>query len=446
MGHVFGRNTAANLPVVVSGEGCYLIDETGKRYFDGSGGAAVSCLGHTHPVITRAIGQQLERIEFAHTSFFTSRPAEELAELLIRHAPGDLDRVFFVCDGSEAMEAAIKLARKYFLERGEPGRHRVIARHQSYHGSTLGVLATGGNRHRREPFAPLLIEVSRISPCYEYRGSRDGEHPVEYGKRVADELEAEILRLGPDSVMAFVAEPVVGASLGAVPPVDGYFRRIRSIYDRYGVLLVLDEVMCGMGRTGTMFACQQDGVAPDIVALAKGLGAGYQPIGAMLCTSGIYSAIEAGSGSFRHGHTYMGHPTACAAGLAVVGELVEQGLIGRVGPLGNKLRCELESRLGQHPHVGDIRGRGLFLGVELVEDRSTKRPFAQERGVNAAVGKAAFESGLICYAMGGTVDGISGDHILLAPPYIMTEAQIDELTGKLENALKVALRRDWGWS
>ena len=438
MSHIFGRHTAMNLPVVISGEGCYLIDEAGRRYFDGSGGAAVSCLGHTHPAITSAIREQLETIEFAHTSFFTSRPAEELAELLARHAPGNIDRVLFVCGGSEAMEAAIKLARKYFLEMGEPERHRVIARRQSYHGSTLGVLAAGGNRLRREPYAPLLIEVSHISPCYEYRGLLDGENAVEYGRRVADELEAEIQRLGPETVMAFVAEPVVGATLGAVPPVEGYFRRIRSICDKYGVLLVLDEVMCGMGRTGTLFACEQDGVDPDIVAIAKGLGGGYQPIGAMLCTSGIYAAIEAGSGGFQHGHTYMGHPTACAAGLAVVGELAGQGLLQRVRELGNMLRRELESGLGQHPHVGDIRGRGMFLGIELVEDRSTKRPFAPDRRVSAAVGKAAFESGLICYAMGGTVDGVAGDHILLAPPFIMTDAQIDEVTGKLNQALKAA--------
>jgi adenosylmethionine-8-amino-7-oxononanoate aminotransferase len=436
MAHVFPRHTKSNPPVVASGEGCYLIDKDGKKYFDGSGGAAVSCLGHGDQTVTNAIKQQLDEVAFAHTGFFTSQPAENLADLLIEHAPGELDRVYFVSGGSEAVEAALKLARQYFLERGDDKRHRVIARRQSYHGNTLGALATGGNQWRREPFSPLMIETSHISPCYEYRGREDNETAAEYGLRVANELETEILRLGPESVMAFVAEPVVGATLGAVPPVEGYYKRIREICDQYGILLILDEVMCGMGRTGTLFACEQDGISPDILTIAKGLGAGYQPIGAMLCTSEIYAAIENGSGFFQHGHTYIAHPTACAAGLAVTKSIIERDLLTRVNVTGGKLKSALQSQFGQHPYIGDIRGRGLFLGLEIVEDRSSKQPFASNKQVNKHIKKAAFKAGLVCYPMGGTIDGQNGDHILLAPPFIMSDEQIGEVFDKLDQAIQ----------
>ncbi|MEP4766522.1 MAG: aspartate aminotransferase family protein [Roseibium sp.] len=435
MSHVFPRHTKANPPIAVSGNGCYITDNSGKKYFDGSGGAAVSCLGHSDPDVTAAIKSQIDQIAFAHTGFFTSEPTEQLADLLIDYAPGDLDRVYFVSGGSEAMEAALKLARQYCLEKGESSRHRVIARRQSYHGNTLGALATGGNQWRREPFAPLMIETSHISPCYEYRGRNEDETIFDYGQRVANELEAEIQRLGPENIMAFVAEPVVGATSGAVPPVEGYFKRIREICDTHGILLILDEVMCGMGRTGSLFACEQDGVAPDILCIAKGLGAGYQPIGAMLCTSEIYQAIETGTGFFQHGHTYIGHPTACAAALAVLKKLTG-GVAERINPLGEKLDAALRDAFGQHQYVGDIRGRGLFRGIEIVEDRTSKAPFDPKRGINKALKKATFEAGLICYPMGGTIDGVRGDHILLAPPFIMEDAQITEITDKLQTAFK----------
>ena len=438
MSHVFPRHTKATLPIAATGDGCYIVDKSGKKYFDGSGGAAVSCLGHSDPDVTAAINTQIDQIAFAHTGFFTSEPSEELADLLIEHAPGDLDRVYFVSGGSEAMEAALKLARQYYLEKGETSRHRVIARRQSYHGNTLGALATGGNQWRREPFSPLMIETTHISPCYEYRGRAQDETAFEYGQRVANELEIEIQRLGSENVMAFVAEPVVGATSGAVPSVEGYFKRVREICDTHGVLLILDEVMCGMGRTGSLFACDQDGIAPDILCIAKGLGAGYQPIGAMLCTSEIYSAIESGSGFFQHGHTYIGHPTACAAALAVLNKLTG-GVVDRVQPLGEQLDAALRDTFGQHPHVGDIRGRGLFRGLEFVEDRATKTPFDPKRGLNKALKNAAFEAGLICYPMGGTIDGVQGDHILLAPPFIMDDDHIVEITDKLQTAVKAAL-------
>ena len=439
MSHVFPRDMKADYPVAVAGEGCYIVDSTGKRYFDGSGGAAVSCLGHGHPAIIDAIDTQLRKLAFAHTGFFSSEPAEALATLLAEHAPDDIEHVCFVSGGSEAVEAALKLARQYFLERGMPRRRHVIARRQSYHGSTLGALAAGGNEWRRQAFAPLLIPTTHIAPCYAYRDRRSGESESDYGRRVADELESEILRLGADSVMAFIAEPVVGAALGAVPAVAGYFNCIREICDRHGVLLILDEVMCGMGRTGHLFACEADRVCPDILTIAKGLGAGYQPIGAMLCRSHIYKTIESGSGFFRHGHTYQGHPAACAAAHAVVRTILDEQLIGRVNDLGGKLMAALKDRFGNHPHIGDIRGRGLFLGMEFVADRQTKTPFPPDEARHKRFKAAAFENGLICYPMGGTVDGRHGDHVLLAPPFIMSDAQVEELGDKLQTALSIAL-------
>ena len=439
MSHVFPRHCKSRAPVVARGDGVYLYDQQGKAYLDGSGGAAVSCLGHGDAHVTAAIKDQLDKVAFAHTGFFTSDPAEKLADKLISLAPDGLERVYFVSGGSEAMEAALKLARQYYLEIDQPERHRIIARKQSYHGNTLGALATGGNAWRRAPFSPILIDVSHVSPCFAYRGQDDGETAAAYLDRLIAEIEDEITRLGPETVMAFVAEPVVGATLGGVPAVDGYFKRVRELCDRHGILLILDEVMCGMGRTGSLFACEQDGVAPDICAVAKGLGAGYQPVGAMLCSGQIYDAIAQGSGFFQHGHTYLGHPAACAAALAVLERLVDDRVAERVAPAGQSLRAALEAQFAQHPHVGDIRGRGLFQGIEIVADRETKAPFDPARKLHAKIKAAAFEAGLICYPMGGTLDGQRGDHVLLAPPFIITDAQIDELADKLAGALDSAL-------
>ncbi|MBK1635135.1 aspartate aminotransferase family protein [Rhodovulum adriaticum] len=434
--HVFPRNCHAPLPVATSGEGCFLIDATGKRYFDGSGGAAVSCLGHSNQRVTDAIKAQLDQLAFAHTGFFTSDPAEALADFLIARAPGDLDRVYLVSGGSEATEAAIKLARQYHVERGEPQRRHLIARRQSYHGNTLGALAAGGNAWRRAQFAPLLTDMHHIAPCYEYAERAEGETLEAYGQRTADELEETIQRLGPDTVMAFIAEPVVGATLGAVPAVPGYFKRIREICDRHGVLLILDEVMCGMGRTGHLFACDADGVAPDILCIAKGLGAGYQPIGAMLASRRIYDTIADGSGFFQHGHTYVGHPVAAAAGLAVLQEMADHDLVARVNRMGQSVMQEgLTRHFGQHPHVGDIRGRGFFWGVELVADRASKTPFDPALGVAGKLKRAAMDEGLICYPMAGTRDGQQGDHVLLAPPFIATEDELEMAFAALSRAL-----------
>ncbi|KCV81699.1 hypothetical protein ATO10_10150 [Actibacterium atlanticum] len=435
MSRVFHRHSNKLPPIGTKGGGVYLYDADGKAYFDGSGGAAVSCLGHGDPDIINAIKQQLDSMAFAHTGFLGSQPAEDLADLLVDHAPDGLEHVYFVSGGSEAVEAALKLARQYFLEIGQPERSKIIARRQSYHGNTLGALAVGGNAWRREPFAPLLMNVSHIAPCYEYRDRRADETSSDYGQRVANELEQEILRLGTDQVMAFVAEPVVGATMGAVPAVEGYFKRIREICDTYGVLLILDEVMCGMGRTGTLFAAEQDGVSPDICTIAKGLGAGYQPIGATLCSVEIFDAIKTGSGFFQHGHTYVGHPTACAAGLAVVQKLTQGGIVDQVSAKGKQLRDLLHQEFGQHPNVGDIRGRGLFVGLEFVADRDSKAVIDPSHKFNARLKTAAFEAGLICYPMGGTIDGKNGDHVLLAPPFISEDHHLEEVVSKLSIAV-----------
>ena len=431
MSNVFPRQIT-NPPIkAVSSDGCYIIDENGKQYFDGSGGAAVSCLGHGDPDVIKAVQDQTSKMAFAHTGFFSSDPAEELAELLIDNAPGELDRVYFVSGGSEAIEAAIKLARQFHIENGEPSRHHIIARKQSYHGNTLGALAAGGNKWRRNQFEPILIDASHISPCYEYVDKLKEETSFDYGQRVAQELEDEILRLGTDKVMAFIVEPVVGATMGAVPAVPGYFKKVRNICDKYGVLLILDEVMCGMGRTGHLFASEFDEIAPDILCIAKGLGAGYQPIGAMLCSKNIYNRLGKGSGFFQHGHTYMGHPVACAAALAVLKAILNRKLLSSIKSKSNQLFNCLETQLGHHPNIGDIRGRGLFIGIEIVKNIETKKPFDPNLKVAASIKHAAFEAGLICYPMSGTRDGKWGDHILLAPPFIINENQIIELVNKL---------------
>jgi adenosylmethionine-8-amino-7-oxononanoate aminotransferase len=435
MSHVIHRNLRSTVPTAVAGEGCYIIDSTGKRYFDGSGGAAVSCLGHSNREVIEAIKAQLDRISYAHTGFFTTDPVEELAEFLSTKVPPSLANFYFLSGGSEAVEASLKMARQYFVERGELDRRHIIARRQSYHGSTLGALAAGGNMWRRQQYLPLLIETHHISPCYEYRGRRADESAEAYGERVGDELEAKIKELGASSVMAFIAEPVVGATLGAVPAVPGYFKRIREICDRNGILLILDEIMCGMGRCGTLFAFEHEGIVPDMLTMGKGLGGGYQAVAALLARDHIVDAIRDGSGFFQHGHTYQGHAIACAGALAVQKVMEANNLVARVPPLGDELKARLGARFGKHPNVGDIRGRGLFLGIELVEDRMTKEPFDPVLAMNVKIKAAAMEEGLMCYPMGGTIDGKRGDHIIIAPPYIIEDEHIDEIVSKLGAAM-----------
>ena len=423
----------------VAAEGIRFTDADGSSYIDASGGAAVSCLGHGHPDVIAALHDQLDRLAYAHTGFFTTDVAEALAERLIATAPEGLSHVYLVSGGSEAVEAALKMARQYFTEIGQPQRRHIIARRQSYHGNTLGALAAGGNEWRRAQFKPLLMQAHHIAPCFAYREQQDGESDAAYAARAAGELEEKILELGPDSVAAFVAEPVVGATAGAVPPVADYFQRIRAICDKYGVLLILDEVMCGMGRTGHMYACEADGIAPDLLTIAKGLGGGYQPVGAVLLGQRIFDAFAGGSGFFQHGHTYMGHPMAAAAGLAVQEVIARDNLLANVLAMGARLREGLQAAFGQHSHVGDIRGRGLFQAIELVADRDSKEPFAPERKLHARIKAEAMARGLMVYPMGGTIDGVRGDHVLLAPPFIVTESDIAEITDRLAEAVEAAL-------
>jgi adenosylmethionine-8-amino-7-oxononanoate aminotransferase len=439
MTHILHRQTGHSYPVAASGHGVTIRDVDGKEYIDASGGAAVSCLGHSHPDVLAAMHEQLDRLAYAHTSFFTTQVAEELADDLAAHAPVGIGHVFYVSGGSEAVEAALKLARQYFVERGEPQRRYIIARRQSYHGVTLGALSIGGREWQRKQFAPLLIETHHVSPAYEYRGRRADETPQAYGARLADELEAKIHELGGDNVIAFVAETIVGATLGAVPAVPGYFKRVRDICDRHGILLILDEVMCGMGRTGTLHACEQEGISPDLMAIAKGLGGGYAPIGALLVQDNIFDTVAAGSGAFQHSHTYMGHPLACAAALAVQRVIRRDDLLANVRVQGAYLSRRLKERFGNHPFVGDVRGRGLFQGLELVADRDTKEPFDPKRKLHARVKREAMARGLMVYPMGGTVDGARGDHVLLAPPFIVDAPLVDTIVERLGEAIDAAV-------
>lgn len=439
MSNIIHRSLRTVPPIAAGASGVHIIDQQGKRYIDASGGAAVSCLGHAHPDVLGALHRQIDKLAYAHTSFFTSEVSEALAAHLAQHAPAGLDQVYFVSGGSEAVEAALKLARQYFMEIGQPQRTLFVARRQSYHGNTLGALAVGGNEWRRRQFAPLLMDVGRVAPCYEYRDRRSDESQDAYTRRLLDELDAEFQRLGPERVIAFIAETVVGATAGAVPPTPGYFKGVRELCDRYGILYIADEVMCGMGRTGTLYAVEQESVEPDLIAIAKGLGGGYQPIGAVLARNTLIEPIRRGSGLFQHGHTYIGHSSAAAAALAVQQVIQRDQLLPQVRQRGDYLRKALHARFDSHPHVGDIRGRGLFMAIELVSDRATKTPFDPDWKLHAQIKARAMQNGLLVYPMGGTIDGRLGDHVLLAPPYIASEDDLDQIVERLALAVDVAI-------
>ncbi len=426
MSHVLHRSLLSEPLLATSCEGLYIIDAHGKRYLDACGGAAVSNLGHDNPEVLAAIEKQLNNLAYAHSAFFTTQALEDLADLLTSLAPG-MDKVMFLAGGSEANEAALKLARQYFVEKGQPNKQLFISREQSYHGNTLGALAVGGNQWRKKDFMPLLRESHYISACYEYRLKLESESSFEYGQRIANELETKILELGAENVAAFIAETVVGATVGAVPASKGYFKRIREICDQYNVLLILDEVMCGIGRTGSLFAYEVEDVIPDMVTSAKGLGAGYQPIGALLCQDNITDAIREGSGFFQHGHTFMGHASAVAGALATLNYIINNDLLTQVREKGDKLQCLFKEKLANHPNVGDIRGRGLFIGIELVANKETKAPLEPSLKINQRIKKLAMDKGLMCYPMGGTIDGINGDHILIAPAFVVSDEQIGDI-------------------
>lgn len=434
MSSVFYRSPTHQYPRAVRGEGVYLYDEAGKQYLDGSGGAAVTCLGHAHPDVIEAIKEQVDQLAYAHTSFFTNDPQEKLAARLAERF-GEADaRVYFVSGGSEANETAVKLARQFWLAKGREKKYIVISREQSYHGNTLGALSLSGNPMRREIFAPILHDWPRIAPCYAYRHQADDETDEDYGDRAAQALEDAIVEHGAENIAAFIAETVVGATLGAVPPAPGYLKKIRAICDRQEILLILDEVMSGSGRSGTYFAFEQDDVLPDITTIAKGLGGGYQAIGAMIARSHVHDVIVDGFSFFEHGHTYNGHATACAAGLGVSGIIDRDDLLTNVRNVGKLLFGELKIAFGDHPNVGNIRGRGLLIGLELVEDRDTKKP--ADRSYGGRIKQAAMDNGLIIYPGGRTADGETGAHILLAPPFIYDSSHVDELVSKLQVVLK----------
>ncbi|GGG34766.1 aspartate aminotransferase family protein [Caldovatus sediminis] len=440
MSHLVHRSLRSDPPIAVSGRGIYLYDAEGREVIDGSGGAAVACLGHAHPKVLAAMKAQMEKLCYAHTALFSCESAERLADIMVGHAPGGLTHAYFCSSGSEGNEAALKMARQYFLEIGQPQRTRFIARRQSYHGNTLGALAAGGNAMRRKPYLPILSDAfSHVSPCYAYRDRRDDESDEQYVARLAAELEAEFQRLGPDTVIAFIAETVVGATLGCVAALPGYFKAVREICDRHGALLILDEVMSGVGRCGTLHAWEQEGIAPDIQVVAKGLGGGYQPIGGILVSGRVIEGLAAGSGAFMHGHTYQAHPVACAAAVAVQEVIREENLLENVRRMGKRLEERLTERLGNHRHVGDIRGRGLFWAVELVRDRAGKEVFDPALKLNERVKMEAYARGLACYPMGGTIDGRRGDHVILAPPYTVTAGQIDTIVERFGDAVEAAV-------
>jgi len=420
------------LPKVSHGAGIYVYDSAGKRYLDASGGPAVYCLGHGHPEVTAAIVRQLERIAHGYRYTFTSDPLEQLRELIVR-ASG-LDAMVFVSGGSEAVESALKVALQYHSARGEVERRRFIARRRSWHGNTLGALGVSDFLDRRAPFEGALVEASFVSQVSMYRPPA-GVAPEALGAHAAAELEAEILRVGPGRVAAFIFEPVVGAAGGALPPPPGYAQRVREICNRNGVLLIADEVMCGSGRTGTWRALEQDGVVPDIMAVAKGLAGGYLPLGATVFSHTIAAVLEAADGGPLTGHTFSGHTAACAAGVAVQTIIERDGLLERVRTAGTEFQHALRATLARYEAVGDVRGRGFLVGVELVADRATRAPFAAERALAETIGQCAFEDGLICYATGGNVDGIEGDTILLAPPYIASDAELEEIIARFAQAV-----------
>lgn len=434
MTSILHRNMKSTPPVAVRGDGPYIIDSDGNRYLDASGGAAVSCLGHSHEGVISAIVGQAQSLAYAHTGFFTNEPAEALARSLVDRAPDGFGagRAVFLGSGSEAMEAALKLARQHHVERGQSGRHRLIARRGSYHGNTLGALAVGGHAGRRKPYAPMLIDVDHIPACYAYRNQEAGESDQAFGLRMANALKEKLLSVGPETVAAFIAEPVSGATLGCVPPAPGYFRRIREICDTYDVLFIADEVMCGMGRTGTLYAIEQEGVCPDIITVAKGLGAGYQPIAATLARQSVVEPILSGSCTLWNGHTYMSHAIAAAASLSVL-EAIDQGdLLANVRKMGQRLLDQLQDRFGDHACVGDIRGRGLFIGIEIVADRTTKEPFPAIANLAARIKAKAQQNGLLCYPASGCADGVLGDHIMLAPPFDVEAGHLEEIVDILD--------------
>lgn len=429
---------AQALPKVAYGRGLYVTDVDGKSYIDGSGGPAVYCLGHGNEEVNAAITEQLAKIAHGYRYTFTSDPLEELTDIVAGRCGGDLKRMVFVTGGSEAVESALKLALQYHAARGEMGRRRFIARERSWHGNTLGALSISGFRERRAPFEGALIEASHLSPVNVYRPMK-GVTAEEVAAEGARELEAEIERVGAHTVAAFIFEPVVGAAGGCVPAPPGYAARVREVCDRHGVLMIADEVMCGAGRCGTWRALDVDGVSPDIMTVAKGLAGGYLPLGAAIYSARIGAVLDAAHGGPMTGHTFTGHTACCAAGVAVQRIVTRDRLVENVATLGPRFQALLAQATAGIDAVGDIRGRGFFVGVELVADQATKAPFDPALQLYLRIRAETFARGLICYPSGGNADGVAGDTVILSPPYIATEADLAEIASRFADGLKAAL-------
>ena len=434
---VLHRSPQYSYPVAVMASGMRITDSSGRQYLDMCGGAAVSCLGHAHPDVVAAVRNQVDKLAFAHTAFFTNEPQEELARRIADRFSDPEARVYFLSGGSEANDSALKLAWQYWSSLGKPDKKLIISREHSYHGNTFGVLSASGNEMRRRASAAPLIEWPRIPPCYEYRERRPGESLEDFGRRSADYLEDAILAAGSDTVAAFIAEPVVGSSLGIVPAAPGYFERIREICDRHEVLFIADEIMCGSGRTGKYFAHEHENIRPDIATLAKGIAGGYQPLAATVVSGRVGSALT--HSGFAHGHTYIGHAVACAAGLAVQKVIDRDNLLSRTRHLGDTLSDMLQAAFAGHPNVGDIRCRGLFAGIELVSDRNSRTGFENGQRLADEIRLAAIQQGLICYPASIVVDSMTVPHVLLAPPMIAQESDFEEGISKLAAAIDATI-------
>jgi adenosylmethionine-8-amino-7-oxononanoate aminotransferase len=432
---VLHRSLVEHPETVTSASGSYYTLSNGQRVLDGCAGAAVAVIGHGDADVQAAVMEQMSSVSYAHTLAFTTTTAEELARTLLQDNPFALCRAYFVTSGSEAMDSAMKLARQYWVELGQPQRRRFIARRLAYHGNTIGAMSVGSNTARKAPYedALLLHNTSYVSPPYAYRVQKHGETEDAYAQRLVDELDAEIQAVGPDTVMAFIAEPVGGATAGCITPPRGYFEGVRRVCDKYGVLLILDEVMCGSGRTGTYFAFEQEGdVRPDVVTLGKGLGGGYTPIAGVLANHKVIDVLAGGSGVFVHGHTYQAHPVCCAAALAVQKVLERDDLVARCATEGKWLEEQLRKRLEQRKYVGDIRGRGLFWALEFVKNKDTKEPLPRSARFASQMRDEAQRRGLAIYPGTGSVDGVSGDHIILAPPLNISREDLERLVDLLE--------------
>ena len=426
------------LPRIIRGEGSYLFDDAGRRYLDGSGGPAAFSIGHGNREVNAAIAAQLDRVACGYRYLFTSEPLEQLTQLILTACGTNFAHVMYSASGSEAVESALKVALQYFDARGLPGRKHFIARDRSYHGNTLGALSASGFAERRRPFEGSLLDVSFVSAANTYRPP-PGVRAAELTAFLAEELDARIRALGAERVAGFIFEPVVGAAGGAVPAPPGYAAAVRAVCDRHGVLLIADEVMCGAGRCGTWRALEQEDVQPDIMAVAKGLAGGYIPLAATIVSDDVGAAILREHGSFMTGHTYSGHTTACAAGLAVQRLIERDALVLRVRQNGGVFQARLAAALARFEAVGDVRGRGYLIGVEFVQDRESKRPFPAERGMSVEVGRHAFQSGLIVYPCSGNVGGTAGDTIIIAPPYNATDEELSEIVEKFANAVEASL-------